>query len=143
MVLPEWSSQLSIGLKPVDDNHQLLFKLLHIIHAEATYSGEGMVALLTALLTLSMCHFRCEEDWMTRLAFAGTALHKEEHDAFVARVTSYRTAFMKGEAVNKGLVFFLESWMVQHFCSTNKEFRIFLLQNGYVTNRPGKVVLDI
>ncbi|GFO64447.1 bacteriohemerythrin [Geomonas paludis] len=143
MVLPQWSSQLSVGLKQLDDNHQLLFKLLHIIDAEATCSGEGMVALLTALLTLSMCHFRCEEDWMTRLAFAGAGLHKEEHDAFVARVTSYRTAFMKGEAVSKGLVSFLESWMVQHFCSTNQEFRLFLMQNGYVTNQTGKVALDI
>lgn len=129
MTLPQWTDQLTLGLKNIDDNHQILFKLLHIIEGELVCSGDGIAPLLTTLLALSVRHFRYEEQYMADLSFPGAAVHKEEHDIFIEKIRWFERGYLKGTVLSGELSLFLEAWTMRHFNSTNDEFRDFLAEN--------------
>lgn len=129
MALPTWNDRCLIGMKQVDENHHLLFKLLNIIYEEfgRQVPADNPVALLNALMSLSRCHFRYEERWMAEICFEGLPEHKKEHDIFAAMIAELQQSYSEGAARDAELLSFLDNWTDHHFNSTNKELRDFLM----------------
>lgn len=128
-----WNDKYSLGPSDVDSEHQALFRLAEQL-CEATNNGMGeghLAGLFARLASYARFHFENEEVLMRRIGFPEFALHRQEHEGFIARLSSLESEFQSGSAyLDKALMEFLQSWLERHVCGTDQRFAQYLqLQN--------------
>lgn len=91
----KWSSDLSVGLVEIDDQHKELFSsingLLGALHSNAAEAE--VLKLFLFLESYVVKHFGMEEGYMDCYAMYGyqeTARHKSEHKAFIRDLSEFK-----------------------------------------------------
>lgn len=112
-----WNKGLETGHPEIDQQHRTLFDTLFRLKT-ALERGDGdreLVKTFDFLKAYSAIHFRTEEEWMARHAYAQTEAHREWHRHFTIQVKALADA-PAGDLELKGaeVVRFLENWFVGH-----------------------------
>ena len=127
----EWRESLSIGVEEIDNQHkQLLAHFDQLL--KACEAGKGIEELRTLLGFLDgyvIHHFSDEEGLQRRHAYPGYAVHKLEHDSFVARLKA-----LKQEISTDGVALhhvvetnhLLLKWLVHHISTVDVQLGKFL-----------------
>jgi hemerythrin-like metal-binding protein len=126
-----WTSDLETGIKPLDDQHRSLFRMLDAFRAACDdgRGGESLLDLLTFLQAYVEEHFVLEEIHMRGAGFPGLAAHKTSHDALRKDLETL-VATVKSEGPDPSLVsrttLFITGWLRLHIGGFDKPMARFL-----------------
>lgn len=123
MALIEWSSELDVGHKFIDDDHKKLVKMVNDFH-DAMQQGRGndvIGKVLNNLVIYTREHFSREEAEMQRIKYSKYLAHKQEHDKLMAQVGELQGSFSSGKKMLTIQVSsFLKDWLRTHIMQTDK-----------------------
>lgn len=127
-----WTSQMSVGVPELDDDHK---NLIHIINQLAENAGdESRYAVvrqcLVALMRYAETHFAREEQVMSACGFPGLEVHQGEHRDFLAEMKAATARFEKkpeklAALVNDELLGYLKNWLNHHILIEDMAYRPF------------------
>ena len=123
MRLIEWNDSLSLGSPEIDRHHRTIIEELNAFFARMM-RGEGQegAAKMTTALSRSMAdHFRDEEALMSRVGYPGAAVHRTEHQDFLARFGAFKADVEneRPDAAN-ALFGFCSNWLRGHITTEDK-----------------------
>ncbi len=131
--LMEWSDQLSVGIRLIDDQHRVLVDLVNELHAamRSRKSDSVLLSVLERLKEYTVKHFAQEEEYFDRYGYPETQMHKDVHKKLVQQVLDFEAALKSGKAkVTMDIMRFLKDWLVNHIMGTDKRYSSFLNQKG-------------
>ena len=131
--LISWNSDLSVGIREIDTQHQKLIDLINDLYA-GMRSGQAtatMGQLLDKLAEYTVFHFGHEEKLFDQHNYPETAAHKQLHKKLTQSVLDYIADFKAGKAtVSNDLMDFLRDWLIKHIKGTDKRYSPFFNKLG-------------
>lgn len=125
LALINWSNDLSVQVGPVDNQHKELIRLINDLN-DAMLKGKSKEVtskILDGLANYTVEHFGFEERNFAKFHYAGAAAHKSEHDAFVRKVTEFKTSYDAGKVcLSLDIMQFLKSWLIHHIQGTDRKY---------------------
>jgi len=123
-----WNERYSLGQPQTDSDHQALFRLAEQLY-DAVKNGAAQDQLdgyLARLESYARFHFEDEEALMRRIGFPELAQHRQEHQEFLARLSSLESLFRSGSAhLDEATLEFLGGWLERHVCGTDQRLAQF------------------
>lgn len=123
MALFDWTDELNVGSKFIDDDHKKLVKLVNDFH-DAMEQGRGndvIGKVLHNLVLYTQAHFGREEAEMKRIQYPRFLAHKLEHDKLIKEVSELQSSFQSGRAMLTIKVSkFLRDWLLTHIQQTDQ-----------------------
>lgn len=133
MALINWNPSYSVKIGEIDTQHQKLITMINELN-DAMLKGKAkdiLSPLIDGLIAYTQVHFSKEEMLFDKYKYPDTAAHKEEHAAFVKKVSEFREGFKKGNmSLTINIMDFLSNWLTKHICGTDKKYSDFLNKNG-------------
>jgi hemerythrin len=133
MPLMEWTGELGVNVKEIDEQHKKLIGLINKLH-DAMLAGQGKQALegtLQELAAYTVYHFGVEEKYMQQFKYPGYLRHKAAHTAFVKKVTDFQDDFSHNRlGVTLELMNFLKDWVNNHIRETDKQYSALFKEKG-------------
>ncbi len=135
MALMEWSDNLSVNVKQIDEEHKKLVGMLNDLH-DAMKQGKGSDVsgkVLSGLVQYVATHFSNEEKLMKENAYPEYLRHKKEHDDLTKQALDLQQQFQTGKPVlTIELMKFLKDWLSNHILGTDKKYSPYLNSKGIV-----------
>jgi hemerythrin len=133
MPLIQWSPSYSVKIGEIDTQHQKLITMINELN-DAMLKGKAkeiLSPLIDGLIAYTQVHFSKEEMLFDKYKYPDAPAHKEEHVAFVKKVSEFREGFKKGNmSLTINIMDFLSNWLTKHICGTDKKYSDFLNKNG-------------
>ncbi len=133
MSLIEWSSELSVGIPQVDQEHQKLVTILNQLD-EAVKTGKGsrvMGEILSQLVDYTKTHFAAEEKLMSDAEYPALARHQTQHRQLVEKVEKLQWKFTgSDQRITREMMGFLKYWLSNHILVDDMEFGKFHAEGG-------------
>ncbi|HOD39814.1 MAG TPA: bacteriohemerythrin [Candidatus Wallbacteria bacterium] len=132
MALIEWSSNLSVGVSEMDDQHKKLIKMINDLHeAMKTGKGKEITAKIVAdLINYTHTHFSAEEKYMAQFKYPDIDKQKAAHAAFVKKISDIQKSVNAGQLVTMDVMKFLNSWLTEHIIGMDKKYTSFFNGGG-------------
>jgi hemerythrin len=128
MPLFQWSQEMSVNVKEIDEQHKKLVDLINLLH-DSMKSGKGKDVLsrvLNDLTDYTVYHFGTEEKLFQKYGYPEYLRHKKEHDDLTKQVVEIKTRYEAGqEMITIEVMSFLKDWLNNHIRR--------LLPNGFFT----------
>ena len=131
--LMPWSSNLSVNIKQIDDQHKKLVGMVNELHKamKLKKSNSVMGAILDRLVDYTASHFATEEKLFAQFGYPEEKAHVELHRKLVVQVVDIQKKFKAGDAMlSMELMTFLKEWLVKHIQGTDKKYSSFLRERG-------------
>ena len=129
MALLNWSEDLSVKVRGIDNQHKRLVELINDLH-NAMKEGKGkekLGTILNELISYTKYHFSSEEKLMQKKNYPSYLQHKEEHDSFTKKVIEFNRQFETGSLfLSNEVLLFLKDWLVEHIKGTDKKYSPYL-----------------
>lgn len=133
MPLIQWNPSYSVKIGEIDTQHQKLITMINELN-DAMLKGKAkeiLSPLIDGLIAYTQVHFSKEEMLFDKYKYPDAPAHKEEHAAFVKKVSEFREGFKKGNmSLTISIMDFLSNWLTKHICGTDKKYSDFLNKNG-------------
>lgn len=133
MALINWSDNLSVNIKGLDNQHKKLVSIINELH-DAMKKGESskvLTKILFEMAAYTKTHFKSEEELFDKFNYPDKIKHKKEHDMFVQKVDDFMTEYKSGKTnLSFELMNFLTKWLMNHIQVSDKAYSGFLNNNG-------------
>ena len=131
------TAEYTVGNKPLDDQHDHIFRLLTALECAGS-SGEGALTadlLLTHLTAYMKRHFRCEERLMAERGYPKVRGHARQHAECSQRLADL-LALVNSNAVDAtDCAPFVREWMHNHLLGSDRQFARWLENRRYSRKR--------
>ena len=133
MSLIKWNDSLSVQVVKIDQEHKVLVDMINDL-TDAMKAGKGKDVLgkiLDGLISYTASHFKTEEIYFRQVKYPQATAHKQEHAAFVQKVTEFKKEFDAGRAtVSVNVLQFLSKWLQSHIKGSDQKYTSFFHENG-------------
>jgi len=133
MLMIQWDTNLSVGIKEIDDQHKQLVSMLNEL-SDAIQKDKGKEAyerIIEGLKKYTVIHFGTEEQYFDQFGYPEAESHKREHAIFVQRVTDFEKRFREGPFVLPlDMLTFLVNWLRVHIEVVDKRYAPFFHEHG-------------
>jgi len=133
MALVTWDETYSVKVKRLDEQHQKLFALINTLH-EAMRQGKGQALVestLNELALYTVTHFRAEEELLRKANFPEFAVHRAEHQSYIAKVHQFAEDLKAGRCASSVSVLgFLKDWLADHIRRRDRSYSAYLNAQG-------------
>lgn len=133
MALIEWTADLTLGIKEIDNQHRRLVAMINDLH-DAMRQGKGKEVLgkiIDGLAAYTETHFKTEEKYFDQFAYPKAYTHKSEHNNFVQKVTEFRAGFSEGKfGLSTEVMNYLSDWLKNHIRGSDREYLPVFKSNG-------------
>jgi hemerythrin-like metal-binding protein len=133
MAFMKWNDSLSVKVGEIDGQHQKLIALINQLHdAMAQGKGKDAVSLIVkGLVGYAGSHFALEEKYFDKFNYPDAPAHKQEHAAFVNKVSEFQDKYTKGGiTLTLEVMNFLKDWLVKHIQGTDQRYSAFFNERG-------------
>lgn len=123
MTIFEWSDQLSVGVKEIDEQHKRLIDYINVLHdaIQAGENREGVEKLLDDLIKYTEFHFSTEERMMYQYLYVSRLAHKEGHEHLLFQVRQLQQDLHKQTVpITWATLEFLKEWLLDHILHADK-----------------------
>ena len=128
-----WKDEYSVGIKAIDDDHKQLLNLINQLQTAVHYqTGELFEKeALDAVVDYTKGHLAREEALMQEYGYPDFDAHKAEHEALIAKVGEFLTAYKeRGHAVLGEVADYLRDWLIHHINGTDMAYVPFFREKG-------------
>lgn len=122
-----WSNQLSIGVAPMDRDHQKIIEYMNAL-AVATERKAPFTELNAAfcrLTSFTQRHFSDEEKFMASINYERITTHKAIHAKLLEELDQHYRTFHSTHEVSDKIFRFLTFWLKSHICGIDKKYGAF------------------
>ncbi|WP_281761027.1 bacteriohemerythrin [Pseudodesulfovibrio nedwellii] len=126
----EWSPELSVGQKDVDEQHKELIRIANgLINAVSIGRGKRTIQnVVQKLREYTVFHFSNEEGMMEQMRFPERGQHAAEHLRLKLLVKNYQRKLYKNENVNAEEVLdFMKDWLLGHILTFDRGFATYIV----------------
>lgn len=129
-----WTSEMSVDVKMLDNDHKKLAILINDLH-EGLMAGrdsKDLERIFDELVAYTRVHFAHEEQLLAEAGYSDVLVHKQEHDQKVQEVLRLQAHFLgaKESADYLQVLDLLKYWLLTHMENSDKEFVAFLKTMG-------------
>lgn len=127
----DWSHDLSVGVKEIDEQHMKLIDLINEMHEAITEhrASEVTMRILDELIVYTQTHFQTEEALMNILEYDDFEVHKALHDALIQQVSDLKLKLQSGKAsINFELMHFLKTWLTKHILGDDTQMGAYFVK---------------
>jgi hemerythrin len=127
----QWTDDLTVGVKEIDDQHQELFKRVNEL-SQAMWDGKGKEEskkLMDFLGDYVVSHFGTEQRIMSAKGYPEYESHKKIHEKFINDLMNLKKQFDSGEATSSMVIQVLDEtceWLKSHIRKVDKRLGDFL-----------------
>lgn len=128
-----WKPAFSVHNQILDDQHKQLIQLMQAFYSAHLENDTAQAHReLAALLTLTVAHFKKEEEMMEAAHFPELISHKKGHADLLAMVNKLAKEYLKGNKQTDAgkLANFLKAWLTRHILGSDKQYE------PYLSDRP-------
>lgn len=130
MSVMQWSDDLSVGIRKMDEQHKQLIGLVNALYSQkGTHKKDFVEKILATLVLYTRIHFVDEERILKKLAYPYFDKHHEQHVQFIKAVDRFRTELQRSgptpELIDK-LSLFLSNWLKQHIQVEDRAYGAYL-----------------
>ncbi len=128
-----WNTNMHIGIKDIDDQHEKLTLLINELYYAYMDAKERKILerIIQEVNDYASYHFKTEKELMDVYNYEGRESHLAQHDYFTRRaITSLFQYTDKKEELTAELLDWLTDWWMKHINGTDKEFGTFLRDKG-------------
>jgi len=133
MAIIEWNDRISVNVAEIDNQHKKLIDLINEldIAMKSRKANDVIEKILSGLADYAKTHFQTEENYFARLKYPDTQAHKNEHTAFIKKVTAFKKDFDAGKSlVSVEVLNFLSQWLWNHIKGSDKKYSAFFNEKG-------------
>ena len=123
-MLIEWTNDLSVGVKEIDEQHKIFLSILNDLCdiSHKPHPTQEIASILKQLTAYASFHFATEERYFDKFNYEFSKEHKEEHKKLLAKVNEFNERFVsEGDAILSELLDFLEDWLVGHLSEQDQK----------------------
>lgn len=126
-----WSERMSVGVPLLDSDHKTLIGLINHLHRsigdDEEYAAVGSV--LQALDEYAAHHFAREEKMMEACRYPLLSQHHSTHASFAGKVAALKARYTEDQTGVRAreCLNFLNAWLIDHICTTDMNYRSWLI----------------
>jgi hemerythrin len=118
-----WSSDLEIGIPPIDRQHKRIVHYINQLENLKEHTNrEEIGEILEQLVDYTLSHFAFEEELMEESGYMFVNAHKRVHKLFVRKVGSFVDRFKLGEDITNELLRTLRTWLINHIKNDDNDY---------------------
>ena len=133
MPLITWNASLSVNIKDMDSQHQVLINLTNLFH-DALTQGKGSAVVndvVEKMVSYAKHHFKDEEMLMAAHHYPGLSKQKSQHEAFLAKAIEFQQQLSSlNRPSNVMISNYLKDWLASHIMKEDKLYGAFLYEKG-------------
>jgi len=133
MALINWNDRLSVDVAEIDQQHKRLITMINELN-DAMKVGKGkdlLGPIVNNLVEYAVTHFKTEEKYFAQFGYPETDQHKKEHEAFVQKVSDFKSGFESRKiSLTIEVMDFLSDWLKNHIMATDKKYSRFFNEHG-------------
>jgi len=130
----KWSSDYSVNIKTIDDQHQELVNILNrLFVAVCMREGDKVIAgILDALMDYTKKHFSLEERLMRMAGYKDLEAHMEEHKKLLDQLDKLCKKYLiEDKPIYFEMLNFLKKWLKEHIKGVDTRYSKALLEAGF------------
>ena len=119
-----WSNQLSIGVAPMDRDHQKIIEYMNALAVanERNAPFSELNAAFCRLIEFTKRHFRDEENFMSSINYDRIITHKTIHAKLLEELDQHYQNFHSTRQINDKIFSFLTFWLKSHICGIDRKY---------------------
>jgi hemerythrin len=126
MPLMEWTEDMSVGVKVIDDDHKKLIGMLNELNdgIRADKTGASLESVIEGLLRYTKYHFAREERFFAKTGYPGGSAHKAEQRSAGEACGEFADAFETGQSriLSTEAMEFLKNWLTDHIMGSDQQY---------------------
>ena len=124
----KWKEEYATGLKTIDDQHRMIFKMSEDFRSSLDEGGGANVyiTLLDSLTLYCEGHFGFEEDCMNKYECPVAKKNKDAHVRFGSTLSDFQQRFKQNgynQTDARSLVDTMDLWLADHICNIDIHLR--------------------
>jgi hemerythrin len=129
-----WTSEMSVDVKMLDNDHKKLAILINDMHDGLMVGCDSkeLARIFDELIAYSRVHFAHEERILAEAGYSGAEEHKQEHEQKIKLLLTWHALFQvaKESADFLDILDQLKEWLFTHMEHSDKEFVAHLKATG-------------
>lgn len=133
MELIEWSDEMSVNIKRIDEQHKKLIDLLNSLFiAMLDGLAQNVIdKIVSELINYADYHFKTEEYYFEEHNYPGFHSHKIQHSYYKDEILNFKQELLKGKTTVPMDVFnFLKDWLTDHILKSDQKYSKYLNDKG-------------
>ena len=121
----EWDQKLTLGIEPIDFQHQkLLFILNDLIDIiNASQPVNRLEEIIHRMVTYAKAHFGAEEKLMRKSGYSNLKQHEKQHKLFIMKILEINENYNPYNAtLRSSLLEFLSKWYINHIGREDRDY---------------------
>ena len=123
-----WDNAFSVGSVLIDNQHKGLVEMTNTLFRGCEHHDEMLSFMRTIqnAVNYAKTHFATEERMMQKTNYPEYAIHKAEHESFVAEVLKQVKRFEENRCTPLDFALFLKEWLLNHIAISDKKYSPYL-----------------
>ncbi len=130
----EWSDDLSVDVRTIDEHHMTLLNLINELYGAMRQrkAGEIIGEVAERLLEYTIYHFGYEEKIFDKHGYPEKEPHKKMHKTFIEKIAEFKDDVDAGKVTSSNdIIHFLKDWLIKHIMVVDAKYTDFMHENGY------------
>lgn len=122
MAYIEWSDELSVKVKEIDEQHKNFIEILNKLH-DGIFDLEIQKVVIKELVEYATVHFETEEKHMIHFNFPGYEEHKKEHEELTEHTLKFKDELFRNNCLlSFAILDFLKDWLENHLLNMDMKY---------------------
>lgn len=128
----KWHEIHSVNVKEMDEQHKRMIAIINRFFAVGPADKEGLIKIAKEMCDYANYHLAAEEAYFIKFQYPKAIEHKEQHDAYRAKVTEFTTRLQTEETakVFAAMSEFLGNWWIYHINNSDQQYSECFNQHG-------------
>ncbi|NDV26402.1 bacteriohemerythrin [Desulfovibrio sp. JC010] len=130
----EWSDDLSVHVRTIDEHHMTLLDLINELYGAMRQRKADTVIgeVAERLLEYTTYHFGYEEKIFDKHGYPETEPHKKLHKTFIDKIADFKDDVNAGKVTaSTDIIRFLKDWLIKHIMVVDAKYTDFMHEHGY------------
>ena len=115
MAFINWTDDLSVGVKKIDEQHKKLIEIINKAHETNLVDDKKKGnEIFNELIEFIRVHFTTEEKYFEQCNYSGAEEHIAEHMKYTEKVLKFKTDYDAGSCNCGEFLDFLKEWLTNH-----------------------------
>ncbi|WP_319779259.1 bacteriohemerythrin [Maridesulfovibrio sp.] len=130
----EWSDDLSVHVRTIDEHHMTLLDLINELYRAMRQRKADTVIgeVAERLLEYTIYHFGYEEKIFDKHGYPEKEPHKKLHKTFIQKIADFKKDVDAGKVTSSTeIIRFLKDWLIKHIMVVDAKYTDFMHEHGY------------